>query len=221
MLISVASGFGDRCTPPAATAVLMAAMPTTADPRVEATAVPLERSTVLPSFRAVYDEYFDFVWRCACRLGVPMDAIEDVVQETFMVVHARLGTLRSPEALRSWLYSVVRRTVSNYHRKRYAQSAREDHETDLDRNEGIMLPSPLDLAVLSDDVKLLWSLLAELEPSKREVLVLVALAEMAVPEVAEALGIPPGTAYSRLRAARFEFQEALARHVARQKKGGS
>src|SRR5580692_8867498 len=183
--------------PPDATALLMTAMPTAAGPPVKAPPVPLEGRAPLPSFRLVYDEYFDFVWRCACRLGMPVDAVEDVVQETFMVVHARLETLERPEALRSWLYSVVRRTVSSYHRKRYAQSAREDHQPDLDHNEGVMQPSPLDLAVLGDDVKLLWSLLADLEPTKREVLVMVSLAEMTVPEVAEALEIPLGTAYSR------------------------
>jgi DNA-directed RNA polymerase specialized sigma24 family protein len=36
---------------------------------------------------------------------------------------------------------------------------------------------------------------------------------MTVPEIAEALDIPLNTAYSRLRAARMDFEERLARHA--------
>jgi len=38
-----------------------------------------------------------------------------------------------------------------------------------------------------------------------------------MPEIAEAIGVPLNTAYSRLRVAREEFNEALARHEATQK----
>ena len=58
--------------------------------------------TTTPSFRSVYEGYFDFVWSCARRLGVPPDAIDDVVQEIFIVVHSRLKTLERPASLRSW-----------------------------------------------------------------------------------------------------------------------
>ncbi len=66
--------------------------------------------------------------------------------------------------------------------------------------------------MLSEDAKLLWRLLGELDERKREVLILAELEEMTAPEIAEAIGIPLNTAYSRLRAARHEFDEALLRH---------
>jgi RNA polymerase sigma-70 factor (ECF subfamily) len=186
-------------------------------------AVPLSepaRVASLPSFRAVYDQYFDFVWSCARRLGVPQDAIDDVVQEIFIVVHARLPTVERPASLRSWLYSVVRRTVSTYHRARHARASRESTEATLDHNASPMQPSPLDLAVLGDEIQLLWRLLGELDGPKREVLVLAEIEEMTVPEIAEAIDIPLNTAYSRLRAARHEFNEAFSRHAARQRSRG-
>ena len=67
----------------------------------------------------------------------------------------------------------------------------------------------------NDQVKLLWSLLAELDEPKREVFMMVELDELTVPEAAEILDIPLNTAYSRLRAARQAFEEALARRTAR------
>ncbi len=44
-----------------------------------------------PSFERVYDEFFDFVYRNARRLGVPPSAADDVVQEVFVVLHRRLA----------------------------------------------------------------------------------------------------------------------------------
>jgi RNA polymerase sigma-70 factor (ECF subfamily) len=45
----------------------------------------------------------------------------------------------------------------------------------------------------------------------------VEVLEMTVPEVVQALEIPLNTAYSRLRAARQSFEEALPRYEARSK----
>jgi RNA polymerase sigma-70 factor (ECF subfamily) len=77
-----------------------------------------------------------------------------------------------------------------------------------------MRPSPADLAEQGDQVRLLYSLLEELDPPKREVFRLVEIDELGVPEVASILGIPLNTAYSRLRVARHEFEAALARRAA-------
>ena len=45
------------------------------------------------------------------------------------------------------------------------------------------------------------------------------LEEMSVPEVADAIGINLNTVYSRLRAARRDFDAAVARHHARERSG--
>jgi RNA polymerase sigma-70 factor (ECF subfamily) len=196
--------------------LLMTAMSVMADAQAEARPAPQESPTALPSFRSVYDDYFDFVWTCTRRLGVPVDAVDDVVQEIFVVVHARLNTVERPASLRSWLYGVVRRTASTYHRGRHTRTARESSES-FDDVANLMQPSPLDLAVVNDELRLLWRLLGELDPLKREVFVLAELEEMTMPEIADAIGIPLNTAYSRLRAARQEFNSAFARHAAQQK----
>ena len=175
------------------------------------------KSTQPPKFRAVYDQYFDFVWTCTRRFGVPLEAIDDVVQEVFIVVHSRLETLERPASLRSWLYSVVRRTVSTYHRSRQTRTARESSDLPFDESADILQPSPLDLAVLKDKMELLWRVLGQLDSAKREVLILAELEEMTAPEIAEAVGIPLNTAYSRLRLARAEFNEVFSRYAAQRK----
>lgn len=167
------------------------------------------RSRKVPSFQSVYREYFDFVWSSARRLGVAPDAIDDLVQEVFIVIHAKLHTLEKPEALRSWIYGVVRRTVSTHRRAQRASWATFDSE--LVSRE----PTPLEHAETNSELELLGQLLSRLDEPKREVFALVELEELSVPEVAELLEIPLNTAYSRLRAARQEFEAALARHEAR------
>src|SRR5271166_6630813 len=122
----------------------MMVTPAAAGPHAEAHPASRETSAVLPSFRSIYDDYFDFVWTCTRRLGVPVDAVDDVVQEVFLVVHGRLKTLERPASLRSWLYGVVRRTVSTYHRSRHVRGAHESPEP-FDDGASPMQPSPLDL----------------------------------------------------------------------------
>jgi len=176
--------------------------------------VPSDRPALVQNFAAVYRDYFDFVWSCTRRLGVSAAATDDVVQEVFIVIHSRLHTLERPDALRSWIYGVVRRVVSAHHR---ARRSKLDSSSPLGLTElpGPRQPTPLDLAEQNDQVKLLWSVLEELDDDKREVFVLAELEEMTAPEISEAIDIPINTAYSRLRAARQAFSEALARRQAR------
>jgi len=165
----------------------------------------------LPPFSKIYAQYFNFVWSSARRLGVEPAAIDDLVQEIFIVIHARVETLERPEALRSWIYGVVRRTVSTYHRTRRARGA--IGLTAAAEEEIVSYaPTPLEQTEQNADLVLLQTLLAELDEPKREVFSLVELEELTVPEVADALEIPLNTAYSRLRAARQAFEAALARH---------
>lgn len=177
---------------------------------------PAPASSVLPPFKAVYRQYFDFVWSSARRLGVEPAAMDDLVQEVFIVIHARLHTLERAEALRSWVYSVVRRTVSSHRRARRAQA--EAQPAASTNTEAVsQSPTPLEQFERNADLELLARLLDELDEPKREVFALVELEELSVPEAAEALEIPLNTAYSRLRAARQGFEAAVARSEARNK----
>jgi RNA polymerase sigma-70 factor (ECF subfamily) len=170
-------------------------------------------------FESIYTQYFDFVWSSVRRLGVSAAATDDVVQEVFIVIHSRLHTLEQPQALRSWIYGIVRRTVSGHHRSRRVKEA-SGAALAAEPNAQPLPLTPLDLVEQNDKVKLLFHLLEELDEPKREVFTMAELDELTVPEIAEILEIPLNTAYSRLRAARQAFEEALARHAARSERGG-
>lgn len=174
---------------------------------------PQEKAAVL-SFDAIYERHFDFVWSMTRRFGVPSEAMDDVVQEVFMVVHSKLNTLERPDAVRSWLYGIVRRTASGHRRKRLNDRSTTAVPVD-EMPDTVGVLSPADLAEQSDRVRRLWTLLEGIEPVKREVFIMAELEEFTCPEIAESLNIPLNTAYSRLRHAREAFEAALARHNAR------
>jgi RNA polymerase sigma-70 factor (ECF subfamily) len=157
-------------------------------------------------FEAIYSEHFAFVWRCLRGLGVPEAALDDAAQDVFVIVHRRLSEFRGESTLRTWLYAIVRNVASNARRSQ--------------RRKGELAELPLDAAATSGDphqraqeqqaARFVRTFLDGIGDKKRELFVLAVIEQMSVPEVAEALGIPLNTAYTRLRSVRAEFQAALA-----------
>lgn len=184
---------------------------------VQAETVAHSPGDAVPSFAAIYRRYFDFIWSSVRRLGVSGDAADDVVQEVFVVIHSRIHTLQQPDSLRSWIYGVVRRTVRAHHRSRRARETPRVGLAFFDEKHESNQPTPFDDTNRIDQLQLLAKLLGELDEAKREVFVLAELEEMTVPEIAEAIEIPLNTAYSRLRAARAAFEQALVRAAARER----
>lgn len=162
----------------------------------------------VPSFQELCACYFEFVWKCARAFGSKSDEIDDVVQDVFLVVQRRHGDLKDERLARSWIYSITRRVVSSQRRRRRQRDSRV--EADID---SLKSPerSPLAAAEHNLEVRLLSALLDGLEERKREVFVLSEILEMSGREIAETIGVPMNTVYSRLRAAREEFDAAAQR----------
>jgi RNA polymerase sigma-70 factor, ECF subfamily len=159
-------------------------------------------------FDAVYADHVAFVWRCLRALGIAPAALDDAVQDVFVVVHRRLAEFRGASALRTWLYGITRHIASRHQRSLRRKGSRHDP---LDIELPSPGPSPLERAADAEAGAFVTRFVAALNAKKRDVFILACLEEMSVPEVAEALSIPLNTAYTRLRAARAEFHSALAR----------
>jgi RNA polymerase sigma-70 factor (ECF subfamily) len=164
-------------------------------------------------FGRVYDENFEFVWRAARRLGAQPAVLDDVVQEVFLVVHRRLPEQDGSYPLRGWLYAIVVHVVRANRRKAY-QRAIELPTDGIDARAHPSAP-PDDGAARSEAIATLYEILDQLDDEKREVFVLAELEELTAPQIAAALEINVNTVYARLRAARQVFNEAVARHQAR------
>src|SRR5580700_1147660 len=102
----------------AAAPPIVSASPGAADLVASAAARPLV-------FAEVYREYFGFVWRSARGLGARPPALEDVVQEIFVVVHRLLPEFEGRSTVRTWLSKIVLNVVRHYRRSLVRKSPHE------------------------------------------------------------------------------------------------
>lgn len=162
-----------------------------------------------PAFDAVYAEHFAFVWRALRRLGVREAHLDDAAQETWVVVHRRLGTFEGRSSLRTWLAGVAMRVASDHRRWR---RRKDPHDPIPDEPTfATTEPSPEAALQRAQSAQILDRLLDAIPEERRAVFFLTELEQMSAPEVSEALGIPVNTVYSRLRVARVEFEAAASR----------
>jgi RNA polymerase sigma-70 factor (ECF subfamily) len=172
----------------------------------------------VPPFEQVYETHFAFVWRSVRRLGVSEAALDDVVQEIFLVVHRRLDEFEGRSSLKTWLFGIVLRVVRDHRRslrRKSPHSIRPEAPVDPDALADARGAGPHEAAANQEAIRVLHGLLDELDDEKREVFVLAELEQMSAAEIAAAVEVNVNTVYSRLRAARQGFEEALARHHAR------
>jgi RNA polymerase sigma-70 factor (ECF subfamily) len=163
----------------------------------------------------IYEEHFDFVWRSAHRLGVPDSAVDDVVQEVFIVVHRQLSSFEGRSSMKTWLFGILRNLVLRQ-RRSWARRREEALEESLVAADAATADEHL---AEREARRVLHALLAGLDDDKRAVFVLAELEQMSAPEIAEATGLKLNTVYSRLRLARAEMEKALERHRARERGG--
>ncbi|HLT38427.1 MAG TPA: sigma-70 family RNA polymerase sigma factor [Enhygromyxa sp.] len=162
------------------------------------------RSALPSGFEELYSDHYDFVWRCALRLGATPEDVEDVVQETFIVALRRYPQTRFEAGgarPSTWLFAILHNVLRNHARGERRRRARLEA---LAGSESIELPRSR--AESSLGLRLLDEFLRELEPDRRAVFVLAELEGMRGPEIARALGLNHNTVRSRLRAARQAFE---------------
>lgn len=158
----------------------------------------------VPSLAQIYEAHFAYVWRALLRLGSTQRDAEDLAQEVFVIVHRRLDTFDPARALRPWLFGIAY-NVWRDHSKR--ASTRHEHLAPLP-----LEPDGSDPGFRAVEAAQLVRLaLQHLPDERRAVFIQHELDRVPVREVAQALGIPVNTVYSRLRVGREEFREAVRR----------
>jgi RNA polymerase sigma-70 factor, ECF subfamily len=153
------------------------------------------------------EAHFDATWRFLRRLGVPAGALEDVVQEVFIVVARRIGQVRIGSE-KSFLFGTALRVASGARRRRAIDRAR--HEP-IEDDQPSSARSPEQLVSERRALAALDELLAALDEPSRAVFVLFELEGFTVSEIAELYQIPRGTVASRLSRARGAFVRGARR----------
>lgn len=157
------------------------------------------------AWRVLYDRHVGQVMRFVAAFGVAADERDDAVQDVFMAVYRSLPGFRGDAQLSTWIYRIAARHVQRMGSRRRMREMlgnllwREvKHLT-----EGA--PSAAEHVERASELELLDSMLQKLSPKKRTALLLFEIEQLPVEEVAEIVGCPVNTVWSRLHHARAEL----------------
>lgn len=173
----------------------------------EEAAVP-ERGSVFPTeldLPELYDAHVAMVWRTVKALGVPDLAVDDAVQDVFLVVHRRATEFQARASVKTWLFGIAYRVAANHRR-----SLRRRAACELDPELPDHAPDPQQRLQQAEATQFVQQFLETLDEPNRAAFTACILEEMTVAEAAEALGVNVNTLYSRVRTVRARFMSALA-----------
>ena len=161
----------------------------------------------------LFRRYAPFVANFLARMGVARSDVDDLVQEVFLVAHRGGGYAPGPAKPTTYLASIAFRAATTHRRKRQTRSFVRLAD-EVVSSAGDERHSPERDADQKRQLALLDRALDALDQDKRVVFVMAELQGESVVAIAQVLGIPVDTAYSRLRAARRIFREAAeALHI--------
>jgi RNA polymerase sigma-70 factor (ECF subfamily) len=155
-------------------------------------------------FETLYRLYHPRLWRFLVHMLRHGDLVEEVLNDTLMVVWQRADSFDGRSKLSTWVFGIA-------YRKALKALSRQDLPVDADDGEEPADPGPgpeqqLGLAQLR--VRLAEAL-AELSPEHRAVVELCYFHDMAYGEIAEVVGCPPETVKTRMFYARRRLRLLL------------
>jgi RNA polymerase sigma factor (sigma-70 family) len=131
----------------------------------------------LPPFESVIEEHGPALLRfCVARAGAGQG--EDVFQEAMIAALRSYTTLRDPDAIRPWLYSIAARKAIDAHRAAARAPVPVDDLEPLE--QGVADAPAFDREI--------WSVVKELPRKQREAIGLRFLGELTHGEIAAAMG---------------------------------
>lgn len=166
------------------------------------------RSSAELDVTALYKEHGGFVWASLSRLSVRDADLEDMLQEVFVIAHAKLPAFRGDAQVRTWLFEICRRVARNYRRK-------ASHRRETQPSEAIEIESlernPEQALAQREEQRRVEEILWNMDVEKRAIFVMFEVEHIQAEEIAEMLGVPPSTVRSRIAAARKEFGKEARR----------
>ncbi|MFO0593945.1 MAG: RNA polymerase sigma factor [Myxococcaceae bacterium] len=160
--------------------------------------------------RQLYREHAQALHRALRRLAAPGIDAADLLQDVF-VVALRRGIPAHTASPRAWLFGVALKVAADSRR-----SARLRRFFGLESIREVAADGAPDADVLrSETAQQVHRALDRLSREKREVLVLFEMEGMSGGEIAEIVGCPINTVWTRLHHARRDLERALSAEVHR------
>ena len=158
------------------------------------------------ALREVYDQYASFVYGIAARVIGDVRAAEDVSQDVFVSFWERPAAFDPARgSLRTWLGTLTHRRAVDHVRREEARRRR----TERDASRAVPAPDVEEMATALLTAERVRAALDVLPDEQRRAVQLAYFGGKTYRQVAVVLGIPEGTAKSRLRLALRRIGDAL------------
>lgn len=165
------------------------------------------------AWREVFQDHGPYLRRLLGRIGVDPADVDDALQDVFVVAHRKLSGFDGRSRLRTWLTGIALRVASQNRRR---AAVRRLSRAVLPRAAPVRTPEELTAEAQARPV--LAQILAGIGERKRSVFVLYEMEGMEGEQIARLLGCSVNTVWSRLRHARAEFEKAVARRRAKERR---
>ncbi len=152
----------------------------------------------------IYRAYGAGILGLCLRIVCCQSEAEDALQETFVQVLRYSASFRGESSLRTWISRIAIRSALTIQARR---RRRPDVELTDERSD--LASGPAEQVADNEGAVRLLRAIARLPAEQRLVLGLAAFDDMPGVEIAQVLGIPEGTVYSRLHAARSKLRTLL------------
>ncbi len=162
------------------------------------------------AFEQVVRRYERRVYGVALRIVRSHEEADDVAQEAFVRAWRSLASFELGRPFGPWVCRIAANLALNQVR---SPRAREEGLAEDHQEERAPGPGPLELVLDAEARRVLEAALGELPAEQRAVFVLRVFEELSYSEIADALGLSPGTVMSRLFRARERLARALSPYL--------
>ncbi len=179
----------------------------------DATLVAAARGGDREAFATIYDRYADRLHDFCFSVLRDRDGAADAMQDTFVIASQRLGQLRDPSKLRSWLFAIARNESLRYARARTRAQPTENVGADLAAEHA----DPEQAVTAGAAQQVVWEAAAGLSDRDRVLLDLHVRQGLDGQDLADAVGVTPSHAYVLVNRLKTQVERSIgALLVARQ-----
>jgi RNA polymerase sigma-70 factor, ECF subfamily len=156
------------------------------------------------SQKKIYQRIAAQIVRIVRRI-VGQDHVDDVVQDFFVTLFAKISQFRFESSFETW----VHRMAVNQSLQHLRKASREQERIRRYAGDGAMQSTPKDQSSSRENAEVLEIAMNHLSGDQRALLHMKEVEGFGYHQIAEVLGVPEGTVGSRLNKARSELRSAL------------
>ena len=160
------------------------------------------RKGSMDAFDLLVERYRKSIYRLAKAMTQNHDAAGDLSQEAFVQAYKRIRQLKNPESFGPWLRKILVNLCIR-HSSKVVPASLEDTEIESPESPS----TEAERSMVRGSVR---SAILELDPAERAVVLLYYMEGLKQTEIADAVGCPVGTVWSRLNSARDKLRGLLS-----------